>query len=70
MANESFIKWHAQELHTLLEQELNDITLAQLRVRLEATVLNNPRFENIVAVPPADTGGTGGANPAEPISPG
>ena len=46
------IKWHAQELHKLLSQYPNDYLLAELAVKLEASILNNTRFKDINASSP------------------
>jgi len=52
MSNLPIIKWHAQELHKLLSQHPNDFVLAELLVKLEASILNNSRFKDINASPP------------------
>ena len=52
MSNLPLIKWHAQDLHKLLSQYPNDPLLAELAVRLEASILNNTSFQNIEASPP------------------
>lgn len=52
MENLPQIKWHAQELHKLLEQEPNNAILANLYVELERAILNNSRFKGVEAAPP------------------
>ena len=52
MEYDSQIKYHAEELHDLLEQEPSDVILAQLCVQLETIILGNPRFKNIDAATP------------------
>ena len=55
MKNLPLIKWHAQELCNLLEQEPNDAMFAKVLIPLEAMILNSSRFENIQAAPPVVT---------------
>jgi len=54
MLNLSLVKWHAQKLHELLEQEPNNPILAKLCVELEATILNSSPFKDIEAAAPPD----------------
>jgi hypothetical protein len=46
------IKWHAQELCKLLEQEPSDPILASLCVDLESKILNNSSFRDVKVIPP------------------
>ena len=64
----SQIKYHAEELHKLLSQEPNNAMFARLTIVLSTTIINSPRFKDIDAAPPDDTGGTGGVHSARPIS--
>lgn len=50
MDNLSLIKWHAQELCILLEQD--NAVFAELSKLLESSILNAIRFRDIEASPP------------------
>jgi hypothetical protein len=53
MKNLPLIKWHAQELCSLLEEEPENAMFAKVLVDLEAIILNSSLFKNIQAAPPA-----------------
>ena len=55
MENLPTIKWHAQKLCSLLEQEPNNAMCAKVLVDLETIFLNSHPFKDIDAVPPAVT---------------